>query len=92
MRATTAILHMAGKEIRAFFVSPIAYVVLTGFVVLSGWFFFNLLVQFNRMIGMYEMMRSRVSARSQQQVEMVGYQRPSVAGSLSLFKDIAQPR
>ncbi len=57
MKATTAVLHMAGKELRAFFVSPIAYVVLTGFVVLSGWFFFNLLLQFNRMIGMYEMMR-----------------------------------
>ena len=34
----------------------------------------------------------RVSARSQQQVEMVRYQRPCIAGSLSLFKDIAQPR
>jgi len=42
---------------RFFFVSPIAYVVLTGYVVLSGWFFFNLLVQFNRVISMYEMMR-----------------------------------
>jgi ABC-2 type transport system permease protein len=57
MKALTDILHMTGKELRAFFVSPIAYVVLTGFMVLSGWFFFNLLVQFNRMIGMYEMMR-----------------------------------
>ena len=57
MKALTDILHMTGKELRASFVSPIAYVVLTGFMVLSGWFFFNLLVQFNRMIGMYEMMR-----------------------------------
>ena len=57
MKALTDIVHMTGKELRAFFVSPIAYVVLTGFMVLSGWFFFNLLVQFNRMIGMYEMMR-----------------------------------
>jgi ABC-2 type transport system permease protein len=57
MKGLSDILHMTGKELRAFFVSPIAYVVLTGFMVLSGWFFFNLLVQFNRMIGMYEMMR-----------------------------------
>ena len=57
MKAATAVVHVAGKELRSFFVSPIAYVVLTGFVVLSGWFFFNLLVQFNRMISMYEMMR-----------------------------------
>jgi len=53
----TDLFHIAGKEMRAFFVSPIAYVVLTGYVVLSGWFFFNLLVQFNRLISMYEMMR-----------------------------------
>jgi len=57
MKALTDLVHIAGKDLRAFFVSPIAYVVLTGFVVLSGWFFFNLLVQFNRMMGMYEMLR-----------------------------------
>ena len=57
MKALTDIFHVAGKDLRALFVSPIAYVVLTGYVVLSGWFFFNLLVQFNRMISMYEMMR-----------------------------------
>ncbi len=57
MKALTDLFHIAGKEMRAFFVSPIAYVVLTGYVVLSGWFFFNLLVQFTRMISMYEMMR-----------------------------------
>ena len=57
MKALTDIFHVAGKDLRALFVSPVAYVVLTGYVVLSGWFFFNLLVQFNRMISMYEMMR-----------------------------------
>jgi ABC-2 type transport system permease protein len=35
------------------FVSPIAYVVLTGFVLLGGWFFFNLLAQFNRLVSVY---------------------------------------
>ena len=57
MKALTDIFHVAGKDLRALFVSPIAYVVLTGYVVLSGWFFFNLLMQFNRMISMYEVMR-----------------------------------
>jgi gliding motility-associated transport system permease protein len=57
MKAIKDTFHIAGKELGAYFVSPIAYVVLTGFVVLTGWFFFNLLVQFNRMIGMYEMMQ-----------------------------------
>ncbi len=57
MKALTDIFHVAGKDLRALFVSPVAYVVLTGYVVLSGWFFFNLLVQFNRMISMYEMVR-----------------------------------
>ena len=46
MKALTDIFHVAGKDLRALFVSPIAYVVLTGYVVLSGWFFFNLLMQF----------------------------------------------
>jgi ABC-2 type transport system permease protein len=57
MKALTDIFHVAGKDLRALFVSPIAYVVLTGYVVLSGWFFFNLLMQFNRTISMYEVMR-----------------------------------
>jgi ABC-2 type transport system permease protein len=57
MKALSHVCHIAGRELRSLFVSPIAYVVLTGFVVLAGWFFFNLLVQFNRMISMYEMMR-----------------------------------
>jgi ABC-type transport system involved in multi-copper enzyme maturation permease subunit len=34
---------IAGKDLRSYFVSPIAYVVLTGFLLLGGWFFFNLL-------------------------------------------------
>ncbi len=57
MKSMADIFHIAGKELRAYFVSPIAYVVMTGFVVLSGWFFFNLLIQLNRMISMYEMLR-----------------------------------
>lgn len=47
------VLVIAWRDIRAMFVSPIAYVVLTGFLLLAGWFFFNLLGQFNRMVMIY---------------------------------------
>lgn len=47
------ILIIAGRELRAFFVSPIAYVVLTGFLVVSGWFFFNLLFRFHYLVTVY---------------------------------------
>jgi ABC-2 type transport system permease protein len=47
------IIAIAGKEIRSLFVSPIAYVVLTGFLLLGGWFFFNLLFRFTYMLNLY---------------------------------------
>jgi gliding motility-associated transport system permease protein len=47
------ILSVAAKDIRSQFVSPIAYVVLTGFLLLGGWFFFNLLARFNFLLQMY---------------------------------------
>ena len=47
------ILAVAAKDIRSQFVSPIAYVVLTGFLLLGGWFFFNLLSRFNFLLQMY---------------------------------------
>lgn len=47
------VLAIAWRDIRAVFVSPIAYVVLTGFTLLSGWFFFNMLGQFNRLVTQY---------------------------------------
>ena len=46
-------LAIAWRDIRSMFVSPIAYVVLTGFLLLAGWFFFNLLAQFNRLVAAY---------------------------------------
>ncbi len=51
------VLAIAWRDIRAVFVSPIAYVVLTGFTLLSGWFFFNMLGQFNRLADQYAMMQ-----------------------------------
>ena len=44
---------IARKEICSLFVSPIAYVVLTGFLLLGGWFFFNLLYRFNYLVTLY---------------------------------------
>ena len=47
------VITIAWRDIRSVFVSPIAYVVLTGFVLLAGWFFFNLLGQFSRLVMAY---------------------------------------
>lgn len=45
------VMTIAWRDLRSVFVSPIAYVILTGFLLLSGWFFFSLLGQFNRLIS-----------------------------------------
>ena len=52
------IITIAGKELRSYFVSPIAYVVLTGFLLLGGWFFFNLLARFNFLLSVYSALRN----------------------------------
>ncbi|MFQ5743314.1 MAG: ABC transporter permease [Acidobacteriota bacterium] len=44
---------IAYKDLRAYFVSPIAYVVLAGFLLLSGWFFWIYLAQFSQMVTLY---------------------------------------
>lgn len=49
---------IAGKDIRSLFASPIAYVVLTGFLLLGGWFFFNLLFRFNYLLTLYTSFQS----------------------------------
>jgi ABC-2 type transport system permease protein len=49
---------IATKELRGYFVSPIAYVVLTGFLLLGGWFFFNLLARFNLLLSLYSAMHN----------------------------------
>src|SRR3989338_2615214 len=53
------ILVIVGKEIRSLFVSPIAYVVLTGFLLLGGWFFFNLLFRFSYLLTLYTGLQNR---------------------------------
>jgi ABC-2 type transport system permease protein len=52
------VLAIAGKDIRSYFVSPIAYVVMTGFLLLGGWFFFNLLDRFSLMLQLYSSARN----------------------------------
>ncbi|MEE9568155.1 MAG: ABC transporter permease [Candidatus Binatia bacterium] len=52
------VVTIAGKEIRSLFVSPVAYVVLTGFLLLGGWFFFNLLFRFDYLLTLYTGFRS----------------------------------
>lgn len=51
------VVTIAGKEIRSLFVSPVAYVVLTGFLLLGGWFFFNLLFRFDYLLTLYTGLR-----------------------------------
>jgi gliding motility-associated transport system permease protein len=50
-------LTIAAREIRSYFVSPVAYVVLTGFLLLAGWFFFNLLARFSYLLQIYSGMQ-----------------------------------
>src|SRR5271155_419247 len=49
-------LVIAGKELHGYFIQPVAYVVLTVFLLLGGWFFFALLRQFDEMIQLIQMM------------------------------------
>ena len=51
-------LVIAGREIAAYFVQPIAYVVMTVFLLLGGWFFFALLRRFDLVQQMYMAMQN----------------------------------
>lgn len=50
------IISIGRREVLSFFVSPIAYFVITGFTLLAGYFFFNLLAMFNQMVAQYNAM------------------------------------
>lgn len=54
------------RELKSLFVSPIAYVALSGFAVLAGWFFFNLLAQFQEVTSIYMQMAMRNPSLLQQ--------------------------
>jgi ABC-2 type transport system permease protein len=51
-------LVIAGREIAAYFVQPVAYVVATVFLLLGGWFFFALLRRFDLVQQMYLAMQN----------------------------------
>jgi ABC-2 type transport system permease protein len=44
---------IAGRELRSLFTSPVAFVVLAGFLLLGGWFFYNLLARFSMLVSLY---------------------------------------
>jgi ABC-2 type transport system permease protein len=54
-------LTIAGKELKGYFVQPVAYVVLTVFLLLGGWFFFSMLRQFDEMVQLVQMMGQQSS-------------------------------
>lgn len=51
------VLAVCRRELLSFFVLPVAYFVITGFILLAGYFFFNLLGTFNVLLSRYSMMR-----------------------------------
>src|SRR5437867_9385444 len=52
------VLTIAGKEIRSYFASPVAYVLIAAYLALAGYFFFALLTAFNQTLQIYSMMRN----------------------------------
>ena len=48
-------LTIAGREIRSYFSSPVAYVLLAAFLALAGYFFYALLTAFNQTLAIYSM-------------------------------------
>jgi ABC-2 type transport system permease protein len=52
------VLTIAGRELRSYFTSPVAYVLLAAFLALAGYFFYALLIAFNQTLQIYSMMRN----------------------------------
>ena len=52
------VLTIAGRELEAYFVQPVAYVVMTVFIFLGGFFFFSLLRRFAMVLQMYMAMQN----------------------------------
>ncbi len=50
------VITIALRELKSNFVTPLAYVVITGFLLLSGFFFFSLLQQFNGVLAQASLM------------------------------------
>src|SRR5881628_1955335 len=52
------VLTITGKELRSYFSSPVAYVLLAVYLALAGYFFYALLIAFNQTLQIYSMMRN----------------------------------
>jgi ABC-2 type transport system permease protein len=52
------VLTIAGRELRSYFASPVAYVLLAVYLALAGYFFYALLLAFNQTLQIYSMMRN----------------------------------
>jgi ABC-2 type transport system permease protein len=52
------VLTIAGREIRSYFSSPVAYVLLAAYLALAGYFFYALLTAFNQTLTIYGMLRN----------------------------------
>ncbi|HLK11748.1 MAG TPA: ABC transporter permease subunit [Candidatus Binatia bacterium] len=52
------VLTIAGREVRSYFASPVAYVLLAVFLALGGYFFYALLTAFSQSLQIYAMMRN----------------------------------
>ena len=50
-------LSIAARDVRSAFVTPIAYVVIAGFMLLAGFFFFTILQEFTPMAAQANMLR-----------------------------------
>ena len=52
------VLTLAGREIRSYFSSPVAYVLIAVYLALAGYFFYALITAFNTSLQIYSMMRN----------------------------------
>ena len=52
----STVINIAKKEIKSSFVTPLAYIVIAGFMLVGGFFFFSLLQQFNSILAQASMM------------------------------------
>jgi len=52
------VVAIAGRELRSYFGSPVAYVLLAAYLALAGYFFYALLIAFNQTLQIYQMMRN----------------------------------
>jgi ABC-2 type transport system permease protein len=52
------VVTIAGKELRSYFSSPVAYVLIAAYLALAGYFFYALLIAFNQTLQIYSMMRN----------------------------------